>query len=245
MSATGISARDRMVAGIGTAIVLALFGYALLRGLTVSLVAQIERPMELLDLRTPPPPPPPPRPHLERPTPRHAAAPSPANLRNKAAPIVVPPPIVPPIAPPPVIVAPRPNVGMATSTGASDRAGPGQGAGGEGNGTGGGGDGGDGDDAPPRQIRGKLKFADLPADLRAAGFDGIVGVRYRVETDGHVTGCGVTRSSGHAELDALTCQLIEQRFRFDPSRDADGRPVRSTVVETHGWVIDHSLDPAP
>jgi periplasmic protein TonB len=242
MVATGITARDRMWAGLGTAIVLALFGYMLLRGLTVSLSLAIEKPMELLDLRTPPPPPPP-RPRVEPPKERHAAAASPRNLKGKATPVVVPPPIVPPLVPPPpLIVAPKPNVGAAASTGASDRAGPGQGAGGEGNGTGGGGDG-DGDGGmPPRLLKGRLKFGDLPAALRAASVDGAVGVRYHVEVDGHVSDCGVTRSSGHADLDAATCQLIEQRFRYAPSRDEDGHPVRSTIVETHDWVIERESD---
>jgi periplasmic protein TonB len=100
MVAVGMKARDRMVAGLGTAIVLALFGYMLVRGLTVGFVAVIERPMELLDLRTPPPPPRP-KPRIEPKQDRPAHAASPDNLRAKATPVVVPP-----LAPPPIIAAP-------------------------------------------------------------------------------------------------------------------------------------------
>jgi protein TonB len=240
MVATGITARDRVVAGIGTAVVLALFGYMLVRGLTVGMTFRVEQPLALLDLRAPPPPPPR-RPPPERPKPKRAAAPSPPNFRSKAVPIVVPPPIVPPVAPPPpLVVARQPGIGTDASAGASNRAGPGEGAGGEGDGTGSGGEGDGGGDTAPRQIKGHLSFSDLPADLRAAGISGTVGVRYHVETDGHVTGCVASQSSGHAELDSLTCHLIEQRFRFAPSRDGQGNPVRSIIVETHSWDVDRS-----
>lgn len=236
------------MAGVATAIVVLLFGYALFIGLTVRMEVLLERPMAMLDLRTPPPPPPRP-PHVEHPRGKApSGAASPRNLRSKATKVVAPPPIVLPLVPPPpVIVAPKPGAGLAASTGASDRPGPGRGAGGEGDGTGSGGEGeGDGGgDVPPRQIRGHLSFSDMPADLRARGVGGTVAVRYHVGTDGRVGDCAVTRSSGTAELDALTCRLIQQRFRFDPSRDAAGRPVRSAIVEDHSWIIDRGEEDAP
>jgi len=80
--------------------------------------------------------------------------------------------------------------------------------------------------------------SDYPDDGAETGIRGRVFVRYVVETNGRVSGCRVTRSSGSRELDALTCRLIEQRFRYDPSLDAAGRPVESTIVESHDWSID-------
>jgi protein TonB len=44
-------------------------------------------------------------------------------------------------------------------------------------------------------------------------------------------------TSGLPELDQIACRLIEQRFRYKPARDRAGRPVRSTIVETHSWFI--------
>jgi protein TonB len=83
-----------------------------------------------------------------------------------------------------------------------------------------------------------LKDSDYPDDGAETGIRGRVFVRYVVETDGRVSRCRVTRSSGSRELDALTCRLIEQRFRYDPSLDAAGRPVESTIVESHDWSMD-------
>ena len=117
----------------------------------------------------------------------------------------------------------------------------GAGAGGDGNGYNSGsiGDGGDG--TAPRRIGGRIRDADYPAQLWAAGIGGTVWVRYHVEIDGSATGCLVTVSSGSAELDMLTCRLIEQRFRYRPALDEGGRRARSTVVENHSWIIDDSV----
>jgi protein TonB len=168
---------------------------------------------------------------------------SPRNLKNKAAEIVKPPPPVLP-TPPMLITVPKVALGMAPSTGASDRPGPGQGAGGVGNGNGGGGNGdGDGDDTPPRLKRGKLKFSDLPPDLRQGRIGGTVTVGYDIDATGRVSNCVVTGSSGNAELDRVTCQLIEQRFRYEPLRDANNRPAPSAIFdESHSWVVTPETD---
>lgn len=239
------SVRDRLVAGIGTALVIGALGYALLFGLAGEMARHVEARMVLVTLRPP---------RAPRPTRQHAvkrrmrsasAAASPRNLKAKAAEIVAPPVVR--AVPPPVIVAAKAGTGMAVAGGASTLPGPGEGAGGQGNGTGSGGagTGEGGDEAPPRQIRGSLSFADLPPDLRAEGFGGTVGVRYNVGIDGRVGACAVTTSSGRATLDEATCRLIQQRFRFKPARDGSGHPVSVTVVENHTWVIDRTDDPGP
>jgi protein TonB len=153
---------------------------------------------------------------------------------------------VPPIVPPPSVIATlKPGPGSDATTGAAPIPGPGTGAGGEGNGTGSGrsgdGDGDGGDETPPRLLKGRFKNKDFPNAEAIIGAGGIVGVRYTVETDGSVTHCMITRSSGNAVLDATTCRLIELRFRYRPWLDAAGRPVRSTVVHNQEWV--NQLDP--
>ena len=234
--------QERLYAGLGTAIIVALLGYALLLGLSVSIGVRPEQAIALLDLRSPPPPPPLRRPPVEHPRSTKASgAASPRNLRNKATPVVAPVPIVRlPPPPPPLVIAPKPGTGMAASNGASNRPGPGQGAGGAGDGTGSGGDGdGDGGGIAPRQIAGRLKGSDLPLDMIPIGTEATVGVRYRVEIDGRVSDCRIARSSGNARLDALTCQLIQKRFRFDPSRDETGQKTWAEIIENHTWSFDH------
>ena len=95
----------------------------------------------------------------------------------------------------------------------------------------------------PQQIRGKLKFSDVPESILGPGQSASVGVRYTVQVDGRVTNCRIDRSSRIAALDALVCRLIEERFRFRPALDEDGRAVRSVVVENHSWSVAPEDDP--
>ncbi len=194
-------------------------------------------------------PPPPPERVLRKPQahdrPEGAAAPP--NIRSKASEIVALPPIVPRPITPPVITAPVAATGRDASSGASDVRGPGTGAGGVGNGTGSGGAGdGDGDggaETPPRWRKGRLKDSDYPRAAGEAGVSGTVTVRYLVMADGRVGECDIVKSSGNGELDETTCRLIRERFRFDPSRDAAGRPVPAWLRENHAWSVED--DPPP
>jgi periplasmic protein TonB len=168
---------------------------------------------------------------------------APPNLRAEPTAILAVNSPVP--TPPPIVSAPLPAEGRATSAGAAAVPGPGPGASGVGDGTGGGGSGGDGDGPgglPPRWRKGRIRNSDYPRAAGEAGVSGTVGVRYRVAADGRVSDCRITRSSGSTLLDATTCRLIERRFRFDPARDEDGRPVASSIVEQHNWISEP--DPA-
>lgn len=212
-------------------------------GFSVSRTVQEVPGLLAIDLAEPPPPPKP----NERPQGRRAEKAAPKdeagqrNLRNKATAIVAPP-VVPLIKPPPVVVAPQADAGNAVQTGASDLPGPGRGAGSYGDGLGGGGAGGDGEGsgdgeavAGPRRIAGRMAFHDLPDGMLAEGEEAAVRVIFTVLASGNVTRCKVDRSSGYPSIDSLTCRLIEQRFRYRPARDRNGRAVRAMVRETHTW----------
>ena len=174
--------------------------------------------------------------------PRDRAAP--AGRKNNAAPIVAPSPPIPPlIEPPPVPAAPVAGIGSANRGGASDR-GSGPGAGGLGSGTGGGGSGGAGSGSGngngnvatlPRQTSGKLHYWEIPEELRRVRAGGVIRLRYRIGTDGRVSGCVVLVSSGYPGFDRETCARITERFRFRPALDAQDRPVPYVMTETHGW----------
>jgi hypothetical protein len=51
-----------------------------------------------------------------------------------------------------------------------------------------------------------------------------------VDEKGAVAGCHVLKASGVPILDAMGCQVIRQRAKFTPAYDAQGKPVRSTLV---------------
>ncbi|HVF94146.1 MAG TPA: TonB family protein [Sphingomonas sp.] len=136
------------------------------------------------------------------------------------------------------MIAPVAGPGAEPSTGAAPVPGPGSGAGGVGIGTGSGGAG-DGDGAgggvtPLRWRSGELEDDDLPRWV-PEGFSGTVHLRFTVGVKGRVTDCTVTRSSGIADLDALTCRLIVKRLRYRPTLDRSGRPVPDIVTGEQTW----------
>lgn len=238
--------RERVASALGVALVHALLGYALINGLKFELPQRVAEELKLIDVV---PPPGPPRPEtrilhkVKAKRPEGEA--SPPNLRAEPTQIVLPPPKIEVPTPNPVPVAPIAGTGNAPSAGSADIPGPGFGAGGWGDGRGAGGYG-DGDGAggwtPPRLRKGRIRNSDYPRAAGEEGLGGTVGVRFVVEADGRVSRCDVARSSGSSVLDDTTCRLIVERFRYDPSRDPDGRPVPATIVQNHTWVI-HDLPP--
>lgn len=229
---------DRIKAAFGVAALHALLGYVLITALGIEAPPGARDDLKRFAIAPEPPPP------AKKPVPvragskKRSAAASPPNLKAKPSQVVVPPPEIPLVVPPPVIAAPTPGLGGDPSAGAADVAGPGTGSGGQGQGTGSGGNGeGDGNYTAPRRLRGRLRDADYPRAAGDAGLDQTITVRFVVETTGRVTECTVLQSSGNAALDEATCQAIERRYRYEPSRDAHGTAVPSVVVENHTWLI--------
>ncbi len=218
--------RQRTIAALASGLLVAAIAAMLVLGLRVNLSAPRLPSLVAISLEPPvPEPDPPPPPARSRAPP---GAPSPANLRNRASPVIAVPN---PLPSTPIVAATKPAEGDATQSGAADRVGTGEGAGGAGDGTGGGG----GIATEPVQIRGRLTVDDFPFGLIGPGERASVRLSYVVETDGRVTNCRIQRSSGFAEVDAMACRLIEQRFRYRPARNAAGEPVRTGVEETHTW----------
>ena len=169
----------------------------------------------------PPPPPPPPSAPADKP-----AAPAPPSRGAKQAPSPPAPPIV---LAPPVPAAPSVDAGSGAGSGAGDAEGSGSGTGGSGTGAGG------GKATSPVRIAGALTNADYRRTRPPEGAAGTVFVSYRIRSDGTVDRCTVLQSSGYAVLDEATCRLIEERFRFEPARDASGRAIDWQVRADYTW----------
>lgn len=244
--------RERVQSALAVATFHLLIGWGLIVGLGIDPVRAVGEKLRIFDvgadvplppepLPQPPPPKGPMTPKERTPDPEGAA--SPPNLRDTPTPVVA---SKSPIkVESPIPAAPVAGQGSAAASGAADVRGPGTGAGGIGNGTGsgmfgnGGGGGGGGGLVPAtrsRWLRGRIRNSDYPRGAIAAGASGTVGLRFVVGTDGRVSDCRVTRSSGRSDLDTVTCRLIMQRFRYRPARDERGRPVPDTVTGEHEWL---------
>ncbi|WP_443026077.1 energy transducer TonB [Sphingomonas sp. PB2P19] len=75
-----------------------------------------------------------------------------------------------------------------------------------------------------------------PTALRARQ-EGAVGFEVKLAKDGRVTGCRITQTSGHADLDQATCTQLRATARFKPSVDAEGKSVTSTYASRLRWRI--------
>lgn len=170
----------------------------------------------------------------QRAMPRHQGAAAPPHLRARATPVARPQPVIAMPAPPIIVAAPLPGLGAEATAGAAAVIGPGSGSGGIGAGTGSGGGGGE---IPLRLIHGRIRDSDYPLALADRGIAGTVGLRFVVGVDGRVGDCVVTATSGSPELDALTCRLIRERFRYRPTRNGAGRKVADVVTGEHHWTV--------
>lgn len=82
-----------------------------------------------------------------------------------------------------------------------------------------------------QHVSGQIVPNDHPSAAIETRPEGRVETRFMVGTDGRVSNCRVTRSSGNAALDQTTCRLIEQRFLWAPARDAQG----NAIAEERSW----------
>ncbi|WP_052023616.1 energy transducer TonB [Caenibius tardaugens] len=78
---------------------------------------------------------------------------------------------------------------------------------------------------------------DYPSQAMRNGETGTVRFLLHVDASGGVSNCAVTRSSGVAALDAVTCDVVSRRARFHPARDRLGRPVSGTYANAIRWQI--------
>ena len=232
----------RARSALATAAICLLVGTGLIFGISENAPQRVSAAIEAMSISAPPPPPPPPEPapKPERaPRPAGAAAPAAREARPKE--IVAPRPRIRP-QPAPVTAPPVAATGNQSNSGAAPDPGPGTGAGGAGNGTGAGGSGtgagGGGGGARTRWRSGTIRNRDYPDAASDARIEGVVIAHFIVGVDGRVHDCRVVESSGNADLDSTTCRLIEQRFRYEPARNAAGEAIEAPAGWRQQWWLE-------
>lgn len=239
----------RFACAIAALLVTAIIGYTLIMGLRAAPILRVladNSPLVLFDLKPPlPDKPKPERPSKQRVSSREGGS-RPAPARPHPVKAETPPPAQT-VAPPPVIelsrpvapaTAPSEGTGIGTAQGHGGSGAGGQGVGsGSGNGEGmGRAEGGGGAFSRARQTDGRFRNSDFPPSARGAGRLKI-GVRYAIGPSGRVDKCEIIETSGYAEVDAMTCRIIMERYRFRPARDPDGYPVTEVREEDYRWRV--------
>ncbi len=79
-------------------------------------------------------------------------------------------------------------------------------------------------------VSGLFRAEDYPDDAIAAGQGGDTSFTLMIDEKGGVIDCAIRESSGVATLDAMGCQVILERARFTPAKDAAGKPVKGIYL---------------
>jgi protein TonB len=198
--------KNKLIAIILVALIHVAIGYALLTGLAYSAFKKAVERVTTVDIEEPPPPdeePPPPPPEPDTAPPPPVAPPPPINV-SVAPPQIevqtnIPPPapparIIPPAAPP---APPPPPPAPSKARGVT----------------------------PENQRSWSQRIQDnYPSRAVRDEIEGRVGVRVQIGTNGRVTSCSVSSSSGSSILDDAACQDITRYGRFNPALDDAGNP---------------------
>lgn len=208
-------AGSRVVATVIVSVVVFLFAWAFVTGLTSKFVKQMQNKLNTFDVAPPPPPPPPDKP-----------PPPPPDTPLQPPPVVAPPPAIkvqsppppiavvstaPPFVPVPIAAPPAPP---APPTPVVNRA-----AGAKGD---------------PAQW---ITNDDYPADALRAEASGTTAIAWDINTEGRVENCHTTSSSGNTSLDQAACRALTRRARYSPALDQSGNPIRSTQSRRVRWQI--------
>ncbi len=213
---------NRIIAIILVVLIHLALGYALITGLAYSAVSNIVERVTTIDIEEPEPEepeeePPPPEPVDAPPPP--VAPPPPINVA------VAPPPIrtqvtIQPPAPPRLIVPPPAPV--------APPAPPAPPAPSQARGV-----------TPDGQSRWAARIQEnYPATAVRREIEGSVGVTVQIGTDGRVTGCTVSRSSGESVLDEAACQGMQRYARYNPALNAAGDPIPASTSTTIVYRLD-------
>ncbi len=207
---------NRTAAIIIVALIHIALGYALVTGLAYNVIKKAAEDLKTFDVEDEPPPPeepPPPPEQTEVPPPPQVVAPPPIVRTNT----VAPPIISTPVAPPPVITP------VARPAPPAPPAPP-----------------------PPRvsqaaRAKGNLvslfSTDDYPQSAIRNEESGTTAVRMTIGTDGRVSDCTITSSSGSSALDNATCSILRRRARFTPAKDQAGNPISDSFSQRIRWEL--------
>lgn len=229
MAYQGAETPDRLKAVGGVLVVHAALAALILSGLDVARVARTVERLKTFEIVQSPPPPPPPRSAARRATGKVGAA----ARKARATPVIAQQPRILLPAKAPVIAAAIPSTGSARTAGAAND-GTGTGAGGSGTGMGGGGSG-DYSGYTPAQMLNKIPDREYRRIANGRIPRGSASIRFRVNPDGTMANCRITRSSGDAAVDWIVCDAATRYLRFSPARNRDGQPIAQDLSYTPTW----------
>lgn len=243
MAFAGDSAKnDKLRSAIAVVLVHVVVGYAILNAFDIhpgEVVKSSLSGLNVIDVSIPPVVA---DEKLKQATSEREGAASAANLKKTNLPREAPKRIIEIPQPKLLPATPKAGNGSENDAGAADMPGPGTGAGGVGSGFGSGksgdGTGGGGIASRAKLVSGRISNADYPKSATAARQGGSVTAHFTVGVDGRTSKCRVVKSSGNSDIDATTCHLIEQRFRYKPARNKAGQQISDVTGWQQTWWLE-------
>lgn len=84
-----------------------------------------------------------------------------------------------------------------------------------------------------------------PAEAKVAGQEGRTVFALDIDARGRITGCHITVSSGSDLLDSTTCSQLIANGRFEPARDAQGKPIAGQWRSAMRWQLQSGPSSEP
>ena len=209
---------NRTASIIVVALLHVVLGYALVTGLAYNVIKNAASDLKTFDVTEPPPPPeekpPPPEKQPNTPPPPQVVAPPPLVRTNIVMPQIQTVAVAPPFVPTPT-ARPAPPQPPAPPPAPVKK--------------------------EPARAKGSLvglfSSEDYPNSSLSANEQGTTAVQLTIGTDGRVSGCNVTSSSGSSALDGATCNVLRRRARFSPAMDSSGQPTTDTYSQRITWKV--------
>lgn len=82
-----------------------------------------------------------------------------------------------------------------------------------------------------------LVSRDYPKEPLSRRVSGLVKFRLEVDEAGMATACHVLEQTNPPEFGRATCEKLQNRARFEPARDRDGKPARWFWISTVRWQV--------
>lgn len=193
-----------------------VLGYAIITGLAYNVVKEKLEDLKTFDVEDEPPPPeepPPPPEDTPLPPPPQVSAPPPLVRLDTPPPNISTTPVIqPPMPPTPVVTPPAPPAPPPAPRITQPKSVVGS-------------------------LQGLIRNDDYPTNAIENDEQGTVSVVLTIGTNGRVSDCSVSGSSGSRTLDSTTCRILKSRAKFTPAQDSNGSPTTGTFRQSIKWVL--------
>ncbi|QIK96312.1 energy transducer TonB [Sphingomonas sp. HDW15A] len=193
-----------------------VLGYAIITGLAYNVAKKAVEDLKTFDVEDEPPPPeepPPPPEDTPLPPPPMVSAPPPLVQTQIQTPQIQTTPVIqPPMPPTPVVTPPAPPAPPPAPRITQPKSVVGS-------------------------LQGLIRNDDYPPNAIENDEQGTVSVVLTIGTNGRVSDCSVSGSSGSRTLDSTTCRILKSRAKFTPAQDSSGNPTTGTFRQSIKWVL--------